>query len=181
MPIHRCRFSNRTIVRNFSTEFPQKGVAQKIYKQTKTPKFMKTAIAYSQSHRRKLIRNGATALVLALLGTATGPAVLAQDPCPEVTVLASGLLSPSKLIQTPLGNFLVSQNGTGAPNTGRISIVDPEGNERTLLDGLPSGIDHTGGRSGTSALWLRGRTLFVVNGLGDVTLPGPLPGTEIPN
>ena len=109
------------------------------------------------------------------------PLVHAQDPCPPVTVLASGLLAPSKVIQTPPGHFLVSENGTGAPNTGRISIVDPDGTRRTLLDGLPSGIDHTGGKSGTSALWLRGRTLFVVNGLGDVTKPGPFPGTEIAN
>jgi hypothetical protein len=112
---------------------------------------------------------------------AIGSSAFAQEPCPETSVLVGGLLSPTKVIQTPLGNFLVSENGTGAPNTGRVSIVDPEGNRRTLLDGLPSGIDHTGGRSGTSGLWLRGRTLFVVNGLGDVTFAGPLPGTEMAN
>ena len=121
------------------------------------------------------------ALSLALMGASIGPSVFAQTPCPEVRVLAEELLAPSKVIQTPLGDFLVSENGTGAPNTGRISIVDSQGTRRTLLDGLPSGIDHTGGKSGTSSLWLRGRTLFVVNGLGDVTLPGPLPGTEMPN
>jgi hypothetical protein len=120
-------------------------------------------------------------LLFALVSAGTGFPASAQEPCPETSVLATGLLTPSKVIQTPLGNFLVSENGTGAHNTGRISIVDPQGNRRTLLDGLPSGIDHTGGKSGTSALFLRGRALFVVNGLGDVTLPGPLPGTEIAN
>jgi hypothetical protein len=123
----------------------------------------------------------AAALSLTLMAASIGPCIFAQTPCPEVSVLADGLLAPSKVIQTPLGNFLVSENGTGAPNTGRISIVDSQGIRRTLLEGLPSGTDQTGGKSGTSALWLRGRTLFVVNGLGDVTLPGPLPGTEMPN
>jgi hypothetical protein len=123
----------------------------------------------------------AAALSLALTGTWIGPSAFAQTPCPEASVLTGGLLAPSKIIQTPLGDFLVSENGTGAPNSGRISIVDSQGARRTLLDGLPSGIDHTGGKSGTSALWLRGRALFIVNGLGDVTLPGPLPGTEMPN
>jgi hypothetical protein len=122
----------------------------------------------------------AALLRLMLMEAAIESSVFAQTPCPEATVLADGLLAPSKVIQTPLGDFLVSENGTGAPNTGRISIVDSHC-QRTLLDGLPSGIDHTGAKSGTSALWLRGRTLFVVNGLGDVTLPGPLPGSEMPN
>jgi len=141
---------------------------------------MKREFSFKRSHAQLACKPHAAALVLAVLGLA-GLSVRGQTPCPPVTVLTSGLLTPSKVIPTPLGNFLVSENGTGAPNTGRISIVGSGGTRRTLLNGLPSGIDHTGGKSGTSALWLRGRTLFVVNGLGDVTLPGPFPGTEMPN
>src|SRR6267154_3224729 len=134
---------------------------------------MKTPFHDLLSRASLTFKNSATAALLIVVGAALAPSTLAQTPCPDTGVLASGLLSPSKLIQTPLGNFLVSENGTGAPNTGRVSIVDRDGNRRTLLEGLPSAIDHTGGRSGTSALCLRGRTLFVVNGLGNVTLPGP--------
>jgi hypothetical protein len=97
------------------------------------------------------------------------------------SVFASGLSAPVKSILTPRGNLLVAEAGSG-PNTGRISIIDPGGNRRTLIDGLPSGFAPPNmDPSGPSALALRGRTLFVVIGAGDGTLPGPLPATEMIN
>jgi hypothetical protein len=61
------------------------------------------------------------------------------------------------------GNLLVAESG-GAPNTGRVSIVDQFGNRRTPIDGLPSGISaEGGGPSSPQGLDLRGRTLFVAN------------------
>jgi len=75
----------------------------------------------------------------------------------------------------------VAEAGSG-PNTGRISIIDASGNRRTLIDGLPSGFAPPNlDPSGPSALALRGRTLFVVIGAGDGTLPGPVPATEMIN
>lgn len=103
-----------------------------------------------------------------------------QAQCPPAT-LTAGLLSPSKIIQTPQGNLIVAEFGAGAPNTARVSIVDASGNRRTLLDGLPSGINSVGDAIGTTGLALRGRTLYIVNGEGDSTLAGPIPGTEVPN
>jgi hypothetical protein len=89
---------------------------------------------------------------------------------------------PSKLVLTPLGNLLVAEVGTAAPvNSSRVSIVDPDGNRRTLLDGLPSAINAVNLPTGASGLYLHGRTLFVAIGEGDVTRPGPLPRTEVPN
>ncbi len=115
-----------------------------------------------------------TALTLALTGTT------AQAQCPT-SVVAAGLKSPTKIISTPAGNLLVTEAGTGQ-NTGRISIIDPAGNRRTLLDGLPSGFappeNHPGGPSG---LALKGRTLYITIGGGDQVLAGPLPGTEVAN
>ncbi|HET9529640.1 MAG TPA: ScyD/ScyE family protein, partial [Blastocatellia bacterium] len=97
------------------------------------------------------------------------------------TVFASGLRSPSKIIITPGGNLLVAEAGNG-PNTGRISIVGPDGSVRTLIDGLPSGFAPPNNEpSGPSGLALRGRILYVTIGAGDATLNGPVPGTEMPN
>jgi hypothetical protein len=97
------------------------------------------------------------------------------------SVFATGLRAPVKIIITPKGNLLVGEAGSG-PNTGRISIIDPSGNRRTLIDGLPSGLaPPNNDPSGPAGLALRGRTLFVVIGNGDATLNGPVPATEIPN
>ena len=119
-----------------------------------------------------------TACALCALLLAAGATARAQ--CPADT-LTAGLAGPLDITQTPLGNLLVAETGTPTPNTGRVSIVDRAGNRRTLLDGLPSGFNAIGDLSGTNGLLLRGRTLYVVNGEGDSTLAGPVPGTEIPN
>jgi hypothetical protein len=107
-------------------------------------------------------------------------AVEVRAQCPA-TRLTDGLLFPSGIVQTPLGNLLVAENGALPPNTGRISIVDLEGNRRTLLDGLPSGANEVVGPAGPSGLFMRGRTLYVAIGLGDGTQAGPFEGTEVPN
>lgn len=108
--------------------------------------------------------------------------VNAQCPAP---VFASGLRAPTKIIFSQKGNLLVAEQGTAAPNTGRISIIDPtSGAIRTLLDGLPSALNLVGGEpapSGPSGLATRGRTLFITIGSGNTTLPGPAPGAEVPN
>lgn len=106
---------------------------------------------------------------------------MAQTPCPEVQVIATGLFGPSKIIQTPSGNILVAEAGMEEPNRGRVSIVDPQGNRRTLLDGLPSARTFIGDFNGTTGLFLHNQTLYVVNGQGDVTLAGPVQGTERAN
>jgi hypothetical protein len=102
----------------------------------------------------------------------------AQCPAPE---LISGLRRPIGITQSNQGNLIVSETGTPVPNTGRISIVDVSGNRRTLLDGLPSGISDVGDPSGPDGLFLRGRTLYVAIGVGDVGRAGPIAGTTIVN
>jgi hypothetical protein len=108
--------------------------------------------------------------------------LIAQTPCPDLQVIATGLIGPSKVIQTSSGNFLVAEVGPPDQlNSARISIVDQSGNRRTLLEGLPSARAFVGDLSGTSGLWLQGRTLYVLNGQGDTTLAGPVQGTEKAN
>src|SRR5215204_3493854 len=104
----------------------------------------------------------------------------AQVVCP-VTQVTAGLRRPIGITQSDQGNLLVSETGTPAPDTGRISIVDPGGQRRTLLDGLPSGISDAGDPSGPDGLFLRGRTLYVAVGVGNTILPGPSPGTAVAN
>ena len=119
-------------------------------------------------------------LVLFALGFMCGaPAVNAQ--CPPTSTLVSGLLAPTKLTQSPLGNLIVAETGPPAPNSGRVSIVGLDGTRRTLLAGLPSGENSIGDFAGTQGVVLHGRTLYVLNGEGNATLPGPFPPTEIPN
>jgi hypothetical protein len=119
---------------------------------------------------------------IALVAVSTGITVKAQCP---VEVFASGLRAPTKIILSQKQNLLVAEQGTAAPNTGRISIIDPtSGAVRTLLDGLPSALNLIGAEpapSGPSGLALRGPTLYVTIGSGNTTLPGPLPGEEVPN
>jgi hypothetical protein len=69
---------------------------------------------------------------------------------------------------TPAGNLLVSEGGTMAPNSGRVSLVDRSGNRRSLLEGLPSGLAHFTNPFGPTGMALDGRTLYLLIGEGDV-------------
>jgi hypothetical protein len=126
----------------------------------------------SLKYRARTIVLGGALLCASLAGNLT-----AQTP----QTVATGLLRPAKIIQSPLGNMLVAEVGTAAPNTSRISIIDADGNRRTLIDGLPSANNAVNVLSGVSGLDLRGRTLFAAIGEGNPTLPGPVPRTEIVN
>jgi hypothetical protein len=118
---------------------------------------------------------------LGLLCACSAGSLQAQAPCPGITPFATGLLAPNKIIQTSRGNFIVTENGPEVANNGRVSIVDQQGNRRTLLDGLPSARTFVGDFNGTTGVYLQGRTLYILNGQGDVTLAGPVQGTERAN
>jgi hypothetical protein len=119
-------------------------------------------------------------LIASIIFALTLSAARAGAQCPA-TEFATGLDFPSGVVKTPLGNLLVAENGAAAPNTGRISIVGPDGQRRTLLAGLPSGNNELVGPAGPSGLFLRGRTLYVAVGVGNATQAGPIPGTEVVN
>ncbi len=119
--------------------------------------------------------------VSTLLLTAMTIVLAGADVRAQTTVFATGLKAPHKIILTPRGNLIVAEAGEG-PNTGRVSIVDRAGNRRTLLDGLPSGLAAPNNDpSGPSGLEIRGRTLGIAIGAGDVVRVGPRPATEVPN
>lgn len=106
----------------------------------------------------------------------------AQCPAPVVT---GGLQVPLGITHSNQGRLFVSETGPPLENSGRISIVDTDGGLRTLLSGLPSAENSIGdfvGFSGPAGLFMRGRTLYVLIGEGNSTLPaGPFPGAELPN
>lgn len=105
----------------------------------------------------------------------------AQAQCPA-SELVSGLREPTGTVLTNQGNLLVSENGTTELHSGRISIIDPtNGNRRTLLDGIPSAISDVNEPSGPHGIVMRGRTLYVAIGVGDVGVAGPMQGTTVPN
>ncbi len=116
---------------------------------------------------------------IALIASVLVSAIEAQAQCTEVV---SGLRMPVGVSHSNLDNLIVSETGTGALHTGRISIVAPNGNRRTLLDGLPSAINDVGEPSGPAGLFMRGRTLYVLIGIGDsIVAGGPGVAFENPN
>lgn len=104
----------------------------------------------------------------------------AQAVCTAVEV-ATGLVRPQGVTQSNIGNLIVAEAGPGTPNTGRISIVSPAGERRTLLSGLPSGRADVGDPAGPAGVFMRGRTLYAAIGIGDAILAGPVPRTAIAN
>ena len=88
------------------------------------------------------------------------------------TLLVEGLQLPQRLIATPAGNLLVSEGGT-QPNTGRVSLVDRQGNRRSLLEGLPSAPGQNVPAFGPTGMGLDGRTLYLLIGEGDVMVGPP--------
>jgi hypothetical protein len=133
----------------------------------------------NRSLRRFLTTAGMVPLVVAGAFVLAAPAG-AQTICP-VAPIASGLQSPQSIVQSEQGNLLVAESGPRPPNSGRISIVGLAGDRRTLVDGLPSGIGDSGDPSGPAGLFLRGRTLFALIGIGDAILNGSVPGTFTAN
>jgi hypothetical protein len=132
----------------------------------------------------RLIASTRLVLILGASMVLAAGQVGAQVACIPLT---SGLQLPVALIQSNQGNLLVAEGGTPTPNTGRISIVEPSGQRRTLLAGLPSGLADVGDPNGPAGLYLRGRTLYAAIGVGDVGVIGrnaqgqPIPGTAVPN
>lgn len=114
-----------------------------------------------------------------LLSALCAAGALVAQGTPEV--VTTGLRSPQKLVLTPRGNFLVSEPSMTA-NAGRVSFVTRGGVRRSLIEGLPSGVDVTGSAgSGPTGLAVRQGTLYVGIGVGDAERSGPTPGTSVHN
>ncbi|HEV8609766.1 MAG TPA: ScyD/ScyE family protein [Thermoanaerobaculia bacterium] len=124
------------------------------------------------------LASGSSPLLLAAAAMLASGDAAAQCP---VTEFASSLQLPLGITQSNQDNLVVGETGTTAPNTGRISIVERDGSRRTLVDGLPSGINDVLEPSGPGGVFLRGRTLYVAIGVGDVGIAGPVPRSVLPN
>lgn len=127
--------------------------------------------------RRHSIVGGSLAVILAALALVSEAGA---QLCPGTT-LVSGLRRPLGLALSNLGNVIVSETGTEVPGSGRLSILDRAGARRTLLDGLPSALNDVAEPSGPAGLAMRGRTLYVLMGIGDTVLPAPVPTRHLPN
>jgi hypothetical protein len=116
----------------------------------------------------------AVAALLAAAGSA------AAQTCPGTTV-TTGLRRPMGMAWSNQGNLIVSESGTPAAHSGRLSIIDPAGARRTLLEGLPSGRSDVGDPAGPAGVVMRGRTLYVLMSIGDSVLPSPVPTRQYAN
>ena len=101
-----------------------------------------------------------------LLGTVASQA--------QTSVFTVGLNNPAKITIAGSSSLLVSESGTDVPNNGRISLVNrTTGARRTLIDGLPSGINRSGGApeaSGPSGIKLSGLKLYLTISAGDTSM-----------
>lgn len=114
----------------------------------------------------RLISPGLTLALAALALLAAHVQAYAQ-----CSALTSNLLAPLGITLSNLNNLIVSETGSRTLHSGRISIVDLNGNRRTLLNGLPSAINDVGEPSGPAGVFMRGRTLYVLIGIGDSIIP----------
>lgn len=123
------------------------------------------------------IHQKSTAILVAAALIAFAPRGDAQ--CTEIT---SGLRTPLSSVLTSQGNLLISETGVlPTLNSGRLSILGPNGQRRTLIDGLPSAQADVPEPSGPAGLVMRGRTLYLAIGTGNVGIAGPRPGTTLVN
>lgn len=96
------------------------------------------------------------------------------------SILVAGTQAPFKLTNTPGGNFLLAESGTGA-NDGSVSLVSIWGGRYTLLSGLPSGTVPQGDQLGPTAVADAHGTIYIVIGEGDITGESSVPGEQVPN
>jgi hypothetical protein len=125
------------------------------------------------------IRSVAVALLIVLVTCLLASDVAAQA-CPG-SDLVTGLNRPMGIAASNQGNLIVSETGTFAAHSGRISIVGLDGTRRTLIDGLPSGINDVAEPAGPAGLIMRGRTIYMLLGIGDSVLAAPIPTRHLPN
>lgn len=101
---------------------------------------------------------------------------------PQGTPFATGLQAPAKIAFTSHHNLVVAEAGTTADNSGRVSLIDrATGTRRTLIDRLPSALNHAENPpapSGPSGVAVQDRMVYVTIGSGNSTSIGPLAGTE---
>lgn len=120
-----------------------------------------------------------TIMYTLIMGIALGSAANGQT----TSVFTTGLTLPNKIINAGENSMLVSEAGTPVANTGRISLIDRStGTRKTLIGGLPSGVNNLGGSaasSGPSGMKLQGHTLYVTVATGDAVQN--IGGVELPN
>jgi hypothetical protein len=101
--------------------------------------------------------------------------------CVGQTVFSTGLSNPTKVISLGGGSLLVTETPP-APNSGRVSYIDPAGLRHTVIDGLPSGPSAPDGTpDGPNGLAFSEDGLYIAIGEGDTHVAGPTPGTILPN
>ncbi len=116
--------------------------------------------------------------VLPLMGLIAVAGVLQAQ---HVTVLATGLKNPTKMIRTAAGSLLVTETDS-TPNSGRLTRITSGGLVHALITGLPSGLSAPNlDPDGPSGVILAGQVLYVEIGEGDGFSPGAQQGQLVPN
>jgi len=126
----------------------------------------------------RLTAPASVALLISLASITAGEA--AAQVCPGTT-LTSELRRPMGMALSNQGHLIVSETGTAILHSGRISILRTAGNRQTLIDGLPSALNDVAEPSGPAGIVMRGRTLYVLIGIGDSVLPATIPTRHLAN
>ncbi|MGH7573221.1 MAG: ScyD/ScyE family protein [Gemmatimonadota bacterium] len=121
-----------------------------------------------------------TATAVLMLGLAgcndddPGPGPMEPEPPegPTITVVATGLRFPTGIELDDQGRIWVAEEGTG-PMESRISVITPDGEVHTVIDGLASNFVQ-GSPQGVHHLVLRDGEIWATQGLGEESPEGNL-------
>jgi len=116
--------------------------------------------------------------ILPLLGLVAATGILQAQ---HVSILATGLKNPAKMIRTTTGSLLVTETDS-TPNSGRVTQITTSGVIHPVIAGLPSGLSAPNLEpDGPSGMILAGQVLYVEIGEGDGFSSGPQPGQLVAN
>jgi hypothetical protein len=84
---------------------------------------------------------------------------------PQVQQFATGLAAPLGIETDDLGQVWVTEAGSGMANAGTLSLITPQGEVYTMVEGFPSQISPEGAVFGLNHLLLKDGILWMLHGI----------------
>lgn len=88
-----------------------------------------------------------------------------EQPQPQITSFASGLVAPLGVETDAKGQVWVTQAGSGTANDGQLSMITPQGEVWPVVTGFTSQVSPEGAVFGLNHLLLQGTTLYLLHGV----------------
>lgn len=129
---------------------------------------MKTNYPFMQKPIRFNSLGVSLSLLLATLLVITGCQGLTDhrdQPQPQISAFASGLVAPLGIETDTKGQVWVTQAGSGTANDGQLSVITPQGKVWPVVTGFVSQASPEGAVFGLNHLLLQGSTLYLLHGI----------------